>query len=600
MAISWMTASFSENSKGIQQMTDQTRTYPNWLLLIGVLVIAFAHTQVTLRHLALRVAGIRFGEAHQVLDVVGYLDEEARFDTRKLKFPSGDDISSVLIVRDKMGVYLPGELAGDRIWFDGIDYEVVDNTETNILVDTDDASAARDHIQNTRKYMTGIAKKGLIANAALRVPAINFTLADVFLGLLICGLAYWLIAKRQLPAKPILPPAMIAFLLIAVVSLIPALRPWDSSGFSPKLKTGIKELIQFVEVLVIAWFVLRELFRAPMARRFFVLTILFGTGLVILIGFVEYILVFSGMTLRGLVDVTEIDSIFGFRFNPDRAWMTGSEASRNVLAAYLAITCPFLAGAGFSLKKRALRYACWTIAALGFCLILNLAVLVIAFIGLAVSLSLTRQRWSVAVGLSTCFLLLLVISLINPHHGKVLADSIAIRRTKDTYGLMPMPMSGEEFPGDSAWQQKYFERQAALNAAGYSPLLGFGIGNYQNAINPYFMNSKVPGHDWEKSALNLMERDSHGLFWVQLVETGLLGVLLFFIFLATSARQAFQRLATCTTEDRRILVGCLGAITVLILLSFQLSFLVRGIQFIGIAMLALPFAVPPASSTGES
>ncbi|RMD81926.1 MAG: hypothetical protein D6820_04475, partial [Lentisphaerae bacterium] len=138
---------------------------------------------------------------------------------------------------------------------------------------------------------------------------------------------------------------------------------------------------------------------------------------------------------------------------------------------------------------------------------------------------------------------------------------------------------GGKFSGEEAWQQKYAERQAALNAFSASPLFGVGIGNYQRVINLYFEEAIDPALTIEKSPRNLMERGGHGALWVLLCETGAAGTLslLCFLLVCLIAGNPSQ-----SAED----AGFTAAVAVLVCSLFWGSFLVRGLNFIAAFLLA--------------
>ena len=62
------------------------KPYPRWLLVLGLGVIVAAHTQVTLRHGALRLAGVRYGRVDRVMTRAEYEQTTPRFDRRPLAF----------------------------------------------------------------------------------------------------------------------------------------------------------------------------------------------------------------------------------------------------------------------------------------------------------------------------------------------------------------------------------------------------------------------------------------------------------------------------------------------------------------------------------
>ena len=562
--------------------------YPTWLIVLGCAIVLASHTQVTLRHAALRVAGVRFGKVTHVTDRLGYENTDPRFDRRKLRFDAKDGA----VVHDDTSVYPDGELKGSWLWLDGEHYEVLDNTATHILV-AGDVAELQERLDNGRGYLTGFREKAGLAKLALAVPKVNFTPADVLLALGLVGLAVFLLVKRRRPECWLPPASLIALFVVCGLSLVDGLRLFDQTDMAAERGQGIKELIQYAEV-VAAWMLFRQLLSGGKMRRWLTIVLVAGAAVVLLVGVVEYAAIARGKTLRGLLDINEMDSILGFQYNPGRSNASGSESSKNVLAMYLAMIAPLLLGMGLGSDRKAVRTVCPILAAAALCLCLNAYLLVCAVLGCVAVACLGRRRIAVPLVLGGSLVVLIAMCLLSRHHGPILLDSVAAYRTEDKYGLQPMPVKGlgsETYAEWDPWQQKYVERHAALNAVGFSPLLGVGIGNYQARINMFYGSALLDGHGVEKGAVNFMEKDAHGLYFVQAVETGLLGVGCLLWFLVHTLSRACGAAGPAGGDDRGLVIGVAGSVVAVILACWGGSFLVRGLQFLAMALMALPDAV---------
>ncbi|RMD73341.1 MAG: hypothetical protein D6820_18775, partial [Lentisphaerae bacterium] len=308
------------------------------LWLSAVLLLVFAHTQLSLRQIALRLAGLHYGEIHEVLSPLEYLE---RAPSELLKLPAANDPKAkgpqvYTVLRDRFGVFLNHRLAGTKIRVDRDEWKIVDNTATYLLIEASPQAIRKSGIVGKR-YICGYRRLGLIQRLALRVPRFNLGCHDILLLFCVLLLGLQVYRDRQLSIRFLCshrPPwSALFFTLAALLSLLPQLK--SGLDMSPDWKGGIKELIQVLEFLAV--FVVFTIFwrqaRERSARWF--LPVIATTALIVsLLAWLEFWVVVNGWTLRGVADAHTIDSTFGWRFNPDRAWATGSESSRKVLALY--------------------------------------------------------------------------------------------------------------------------------------------------------------------------------------------------------------------------------------------------------------------------
>lgn len=565
---------------------------PRWLLALGILTLIAAHSQLTLRHWALRLAGLRVGTIQ-----------------RMVPGEAGRSRAS-----DDFAIFRPQELAGRKLFLGDAIFPVAANGQTWIEVAAPaEAVQAALAAAPRGEYRTGVNELGPLARLAWRMPAVPVTPSDLLLGACLAGLALVAWQRRRFGGWP--DACLLVFLGIAACSLLPACRWLDA--WTPRLPPAerrvspagaLKEWLQYVEVFAVAWLVFREMLRCKAQRRVLIWTLAGCAAATLAAGFWEYALALSGRAPRGLAAVGEVDGWFGLAWNPSRPKFHGSESSHNVLGLYLAMLAPlWLALAWRDDAPWWRRGLCLVLALASLVLILNAALLAAAVAGCLAVAALHRWRWLVPATVAGILLVLGTWCAKVPEHARILVDSVALFRHADPYGLLPMPAKGQgeqSFAAWSPWQQKYVERQAALNALSWSPLLGHGLGSYQARIDAFYGASRQDQLWLEKGAANLMETDAHGLYFVLLVETGLLGLLGLLWILADAWRQAARvRAETSDGFDRALLAGVMGALLVLALGGFTGSFVVRGLQLVAALLLAVPAALAarraPAGAGGR-
>ena len=199
-----------------------------------------------------------------------------------------------------------------------------------------------------------------------------------------------------------------------------------------------------------------------------------------------------------------------------------------------------------------------------------------------------------SVGFAVIFICSFILLIyMNPRHGMVLIDSHAVHKTKDNFGRLPMPLKGmdNKLGYWEPYQQKVLEQQAALNLISHSPLLGIGLGNYQKQINPFYSKDRINySLAIEKSAFNYMEKDSHPLFMIQAVESGILAAIILMLVMVSSLKLCFKHKLKIEA-DKSLIAGAAAAIIVMLIASFYSSFMVRGLQFFSAFFLILPYAL---------
>jgi len=530
-------------------------------------VVLSAFTQVTLRQAALWVAGVHTGKLSDV--------EHHALGQSKLT--------------DEFAVWRPGALRGTRLWIGPHSYPILDNTATTLIVETpslDDLNELRELGRRQTRYTTGYARPHLFVRLALAVPKLNLTFADPLLGLLLAATVVALWQARRRPAWRPLPWPLLAFLLVAVLSL--------AVGGMAGRRAGAKELVQAGVGLGLSWWLWRELWRLGSLRQRIAVALVIGAALLVAVGLAEYAAILTRHTLRKLADIGELDSLLGFRFNPARNDAAGSESSKMMLGAYLLLLTPFLAALAAAPWRRTWRIVAGITAALALVLILHPLLLLATAAGLATVAATWRRPWALGAMLAGVLVMVGLACYLIPCHGGVLLQSAALYRYDDRFGLLPMPLKGRSRATAPIWmeyQQKYVELQAAINAVSFAPWLGHGFGQYQQHINRYYGKAKELSLIVPKDPRNFMEQDAHSQYAVVAVELGLLGLAALLAWWLGAARQAVHAVQQRAGFDRALAAGALGSLVAVLLGGAFVVFTVRGLLVLFIALLALPAAL---------
>jgi len=509
---------------------------------------------------------------------------------------AGAGDAAVCTLVDPLGVYTSGGLVGDRVWVGDRSWPVLANTATTLTLGQADDGVLPEMVGSKTLYYTGVADRGGLAGLAMRVPGLPVTAADLALGLAALLLAGWSLLYAR-DSWRLVPVAVLALLAVGFWSLVEPLRPWDQSDQPTNWGAGMKEWIQQAEVLLVGLMVFRIACRDAWLRRALVWTGLAMAVLMVGSALWEYAAVLNGRTPRLLADLHEVDGLWGFRWNPGRSGIGGSESSRNVLAVSGMLLTPILLAGAMIPRRWWWRLPLFALAALSLVTILSLAQLLAALAGCLLVAAVWRARWAVPAVLGGAVAVLLATCVLVPQHGRILLDSTGLSKLADPYGALPMPLKGETSRSRPTewvqWQQKYLERQAALQAVAYSPVVGLGLGHYQERINQYYTQSTLAGNLYVmKPDHNAMEKDAHGQYFITAVETGVLGVAAL-IWLLTAGISRATRAARIAQDprDAAICLGIAGGLLALALGGFVAPILMRGISLLLVAAIAYAYAV---------
>jgi O-antigen ligase len=345
----------------------------------------------------------------------------------------------------------------------------------------------------------------------------------------------WNRAWRIIPAPAVL------FLLLGFASV------WHAGNRGDALK----DLIQYIEYFVVAYWLFADTLRNPQWRRCALIVFATAATVVVGIGLVQY-------WTPGVAGF-EVRATFG---------------NRNVYGGFLALALPLLLGILLHEDCRGRRV--WlglTILAGITTLLSGGSLLAIAFGSAVVAMfSGPRLFWAVAA-------LVLLLVLAAPWLPR---DNLA--GAFDTIAA---------FDANGAPARRYTEWQAAAAMAQDNPWLGVGIGNYQENVGRYF--GTLP------AAAVKAEADSQCLHLVLASSLGIPALLCFLGLLLYHARLAagvFFR--TTAGVNCGPAIGVLGSIIAFNVNSLFAPLLVRGIGVTLVFVLALGAALAAGDDGGNA
>jgi hypothetical protein len=469
--------------------------------------------------------------------------------------------------------------------------------------------------------LAGLAGRG--GGFAARVPPVGLCASDVLFLLAFVMWAAWRIADGGLRAQlRSYPRALWALLIAAVLSAVPFFKSSPLfTGRELDYGDAAKEFIQLLLLFGCTFAVLADYLRDPAWRRRLVAAFLIAAVGGLLVGIWEYGRLQPspvGAAEAGhMVSPVDVDGTFGFEGVAAGAdERIGTKSNRNVLGAWLTLVLPLLWGIALWGPRPSVRGVCGAAAWAGMLLLLN-GGLWLATLAVFLLMSYLKGGRAFAATAMGLFLFWAVVFRFAPQeHGLILADSLMLRRSHDRFHTLPVygaegtartgaPESLSDAEG-GAWQQKFVEWQPGLQALMRDPLLGLGIGNYQNNINLYYQPKPDPtynpdgAYDVPKPSKNLMETGANSQYLVWGAETGLAGLFALAWVLMFGLKAAGKAAAKADSGwIRGLAVGCAGALCAAGGGMLFTSYFVRGVGSAFVFVLALCAAfsgpvVPPA------
>lgn len=333
--------------------------------------------------------------------------------------------------------------------------------------------------------------------------------------------ALWLVTGtggtpfRRLRFPPVF---MVLFILLAALSAVRAIHPAKSA----------KDILQFLEYFVAAYMLFANVPDPKQASRLLTAFLVMAT-VVVLAGVVHY-------WSPGVTDF-KVRATFG---------------NRNVFGGYLCLVVPLMVGVALYETSAWRRVWLLATAAAALLVVLSGAAMLALSLALAVVL-LLRGKGAFAVGAAALIVLyVLVLPRLPRQNDAALDESLRLYNDRNETAL------------------RYTEWQAATVMIQEHPVLGVGIGNYQDNIGGYFGVLPRP--------TGTVEPDSENLYLVIAASTGLAGLACFLAVLLTSGSLAVGTFFAA--EDRAtkgLALGLLGALVGFSICCIWNPLLVRGI-----------------------
>ena len=321
-------------------------------------------------------------------------------------------------------------------------------------------------------------------------------------------------------ARNLLPPIEnIAFLVLISLSLIKAIDKF----------AAIKELIQLTEYSIIIFLIYTRIScsREKINKLLYLFFIL--TTVIVSLGMYHY--------FDSARTIFAVKSTFG---------------NRNILGGFLAISLPLMLAALLLIKQWSIRIWLAAVISCGLIICLSGASFVAIILGgLLVCLRISRYAvwgWTAYISLLFCLLL--------PHtpraNSEIQQKSICI------------------YDENNNVAPRYTEWQASLEMWNEEPLLGVGVGNYQQQIGMFYGILPMPP--------GAKEADHNNLFLVTLSATGIIGLAGLLAMLACWFRQTTIPVEIKSdTLHRIIAIGVSGALLAFSINSIWSALLVRGV-----------------------
>ncbi len=313
------------------------------------------------------------------------------------------------------------------------------------------------------------------------------------------------------------------------------------------------------------------------------------------------------LTIKAIKYPMDVDSTFGFDMIPSGPSKIGTKSNRNVLGAFLALTLPLAFGLALFHPNFLVKLWMMLVVLAGLSIVLSGGAFIAIGVGLVLVGAMRGSKTAGATLLLLGLMLLVVYPRLPRQNQKVILDSLMLKKTTDLYGSLPAPMTGKDIPEESQWQQKYREWQAALNAISLNPLVGVGLGYYQQNINAYYDMDLDEEEDYytvpKEAGVNYMEPDSNNYYLVTAVEMGIPGLLLVCWMIAHFSRLSGAAYVTKAHPLRRALAaGLCGSMAGFAVGSLFTVMLVRGLAITVVLILGFIHGVSyrPASSPPDA
>jgi len=352
--------------------------------------------------------------------------------------------------------------------------------------------------------------------------------------------------------------------------------------------SAAKELIQYIEYFIVGYLIVANNTDTERSFRRIVRLLILTSTIVIAVAMFQYWSCYCpcvkdtagklGPLSGPLTRLLHVDQ-------GDAMGIRGTFSNRNVLGAFLAMMLPLLWGVALAHKKGlAIVTRTWavilTVAGLSV-MTSGGAMIAVLFSILAITFIRDEKFFSILAVLVLVFAIgagLFLKSKLQRLEAKCAARP-NITMLQDSVKLFKQ--SDAKPPRNYGWQQRYVEWQAAVNAITVHPILGVGVGNYQQNINQYYGEIAKP-------AENYMEADAMNGLLILGMTMGLPGLVAFLWILFKFQKFGAQGFSLLPPGlEKGFALGIYGAMTSVLIASLFTNVLVRGVGLVFIILLAL-------------
>ena len=339
---------------------------------------------------------------------------------------------------------------------------------------------------------------------------------------------------RAIGRIPVLPAAFVTIVALSIARTI-------------SVASSLKDIVQLVEYFVVALMLFcagtdDERDRARLVYAFL------GVAAIIT-------LLACGQYMRTDLDAMDVRGTFG---------------NRNVFGGYLSLVLPIAFAMVLRHPRLPIRIACAVLVLLGLCVGLSGATL----IAVCVALLLVAALRGTGAVITTAVCVGVIVAILLPHlprdNPRILEESVQLYDANDEV------------------TRRYTEWQAAAFMAAENPLLGVGIGTYQQNIGGYYGTLPSPA--------GKSEADSQNMYLVLASSAGILALALFLGMLGSYAVKAGRgALRAASAFDQALAAGCVGSLVAFAINCVWSPLLVRGIGVPLAVVLAFCYAVDRAA-----
>ncbi len=346
----------------------------------------------------------------------------------------------------------------------------------------------------------------------------HLSIVDPLIWVLCLAWIVLLIRSGDLQSIRFPPLLSVVFILVTGISIC---RPCN-------VMAGLKDLFQLIEYFVVTFLLFAAMGQNERRRRMIAGTLLASATAVIIYGVVQY---FSPS-----VDAFNVRSTFG---------------NRNTLGGYMSLMLPLALGVALFSRSWVKRAWLALLILLGLAITMSGACMIALLVAFAMVAMLKGPRAFLLVAAALIMFSLIIIPQLPRDNEEILVDSVSL------------------YDSDREVNMRYTEWQAATIMLQENPVLGVGVGNYQENIRTYW--GSLPDRPV------VVEHDSQNLYLVIAASTGLVGLVCFLGMFVFFLLHAFRGALLIQGNERGLAVGLFGSVIAFMINCIWSPLLVRGI-----------------------